>query len=313
MTVELAPTTTVVMIFLNGARFMDEAIRSVEAQTHTDWELLLVDDGSTDDSTEIAKRWAEKDDRIRYLEHPGHENRGMSASRNLGLAHARGSYVAFIDCDDVWLPAHLERSVEILAADPTLDATYSSHRIWHSWTGSPEDIRRDRVAPIGVAPDTVHEPGTLLALHRTRTGTVPAIHAIVARRTSLEAVGGFAEEFRDCFEDQVFFTKLGTFWKVFVSGACDVLYRQHPESCCAVALRDGRWHPEMPSPAERRFFEWLERFLDEHGVEGSLRDDVGRRLHVYRHPLSAAAFRLRARRLRVAAGAMKQRLSASIA
>ena len=73
-----------------------------------DWELILVDDGSTDASTAMAKAWAASDPaRIRYIEHDGHENLGMSASRNLGVAVARGRYVAFLDCDDVWLPSAL--------------------------------------------------------------------------------------------------------------------------------------------------------------------------------------------------------------
>src|SRR5687767_2869413 len=104
-----APAVSCILIFLDGARFIDEAIRSVASQKGCDdWELILVDDGSTDDSTAIAKAWARSDPgRIRYVEHAGHANRGMSASRNAGLDIARGTYVSFLDCDDVWLPSTL--------------------------------------------------------------------------------------------------------------------------------------------------------------------------------------------------------------
>src|SRR5438128_2284668 len=106
------PLVSTVMIFLNAERFMQEALDSVFAQTWERWELLLVDDGSTDDSREIAKRSAaEHPAKVRYLEHPGHENRGMSASRNLGIRHARGAFVAFLDADDVWLPAKLAEQI----------------------------------------------------------------------------------------------------------------------------------------------------------------------------------------------------------
>ena len=99
------PAVTCVLIFLDGAQFIDEAIRSVVAQgDDVDWELILVDDGSTDESTAIARRWASDDARIRYLEHEGHANLGMSASRNAGVAAARGDLIGFLDCDDVWLP-----------------------------------------------------------------------------------------------------------------------------------------------------------------------------------------------------------------
>lgn len=91
--------------FLNAEKFLAETIESVLAQTYPNWELWLVDDGSTDGSSQIARDYAARHaDRIHYLEHPGHENRGKSASRNLGLRHARGRYVTWLDADDVWLP-----------------------------------------------------------------------------------------------------------------------------------------------------------------------------------------------------------------
>jgi glycosyltransferase involved in cell wall biosynthesis len=83
------------MIFLDAERFLAEAVESVLAQRGVTWELLLVDDGSTDAGTQRARSYVEADQgRVRYLEHPGHRNRGMSASRNLGIAAAEGELVA---------------------------------------------------------------------------------------------------------------------------------------------------------------------------------------------------------------------------
>src|SRR4051812_33913704 len=94
------PRVSVVMIFLDAEEFIREAIQSVADQTVDSWELLLVDDGSTDGSTEMALRYlAEDPARIRLLHHPGGVNRGMSASRNLGLREARGEFVTFLDAD----------------------------------------------------------------------------------------------------------------------------------------------------------------------------------------------------------------------
>src|SRR3954451_25115181 len=82
------PRVSVVTPFLNAERFLAEAVDSVLAQTYTDWELLLVDDGSSDGSTEVARNYVGLNPaRVRYLEHPGHMNRGTSASRNLGIRH----------------------------------------------------------------------------------------------------------------------------------------------------------------------------------------------------------------------------------
>src|SRR4051812_27035882 len=112
-----AGLVSVITIFLDGERFLAEAVDSLLAQTYADWELLLVDDGSSDGSTAIARAYAAgRPERIRYLEHEGHANLGMSASRNLGLQHARGEYVAFLDADDVYRPEKLERQVALLQA-----------------------------------------------------------------------------------------------------------------------------------------------------------------------------------------------------
>src|SRR5262249_52989515 len=107
------------MIFLDEDKFIRDAIESVFAQSYVSWELFLIDDGSADGSTVIARRFAEQhSDKVRYLEHEGHRNLGMSASRNLGLRHAEGSYVSFLDADDVWLPSKLEEQVAIMNSQP---------------------------------------------------------------------------------------------------------------------------------------------------------------------------------------------------
>src|SRR4051794_9610371 len=109
------PQVSAIIIFLNAERFIAEAIESVFAQTYDDWELLLVDDGSTDAGTTIARQCAERyPGRVRYLEHEGHRNRDMPATRNLGIRNAHGPYIAFLDADDVWLPHKLEQQVAIL-------------------------------------------------------------------------------------------------------------------------------------------------------------------------------------------------------
>ena len=105
------PLVSCITIFFNAEKFFEEAIESVFVQTYKNWELLLVDDGSTDGSTTIARNYAEHyPEKVCYLEHEGHQNRGMSASRNLGIRHAKGDYVALLDADDIWLPQKLEHA-----------------------------------------------------------------------------------------------------------------------------------------------------------------------------------------------------------
>lgn len=104
-----APVVSVIMPAHNAGRFIVDAIESVRAQTLTDWELIVVDDCSTDATPSIAWADAERDARIRVLSNE--RGIGAAASRNRALRHARGVYMAFLDSDDLWEPTKLERQV----------------------------------------------------------------------------------------------------------------------------------------------------------------------------------------------------------
>src|SRR5687767_548324 len=101
------PTISVVLPTFNREEFLTEAFESIAAQTFADWELIVVDDGSTDGTSalvgQLARRVAQP---VTYLYQP---NRGPGAARNLGIQRARGQYLAFLDSDDLWLPHHLAR------------------------------------------------------------------------------------------------------------------------------------------------------------------------------------------------------------
>src|SRR5919197_1887453 len=201
------PQVSVIMIFLNAEAFLQEAIESVFAQTNDRWELILVDDGSTDASTPHARRHAARcPEKVRYLEHDGHQNRGMSASRNLGLRHARGEYIAFLDADDVWVPQTLARQVTLLESQPQAAMVYGPAQWWYSWTGKPEDGTRDFIQPLGVPPHTLITPPRLLLRFLRQPLFAPV--GILARRAVIERIGGYEEAFRGLYEDQAFYAKL---------------------------------------------------------------------------------------------------------
>lgn len=97
----------------NCEKFIDETIGSVLAQTYTNWELLIVDDCSTDNSVELIKGYCEKDERIKLF--VNETNRGAAASRNVALREATGKWIAFLDSDDLWLPEKLEKQLAFMA------------------------------------------------------------------------------------------------------------------------------------------------------------------------------------------------------
>ena len=279
---------SVIMIFYNAARFIHEAVESVFAQTYGHWELLLIDDGSRDSSTAIARRWAEDyPGRVRYLEHGGRANRGMSASRNLGIRHALGEYIAFLDADDVYLPQKLERQVAILDSRTDAAMVYNATQYWYSWTGKPEDVHRDRLRSLGVSADVVIEPPRLLKLFFRGNARTPAICSCLLRREAIERIGGFEETFRGIFEDRVFFFKLSLNVPVLVTDGCWDRYRQHPESHCQVMSQIGEWHRgSQPSPADEAFLNWFEQYLIANGnTDSELRAILKKKLRPYCHPI----------------------------
>lgn len=112
------PTVSVVMCVYNGERFLREAVESILNQTFTDFEFIIVDDGSTDNSWQILTEYATQDDRITLIRNE--TNMGISRSANRGLARVRGKYIARTDADDISLPNRLARQVDFLESHPEI-------------------------------------------------------------------------------------------------------------------------------------------------------------------------------------------------
>jgi glycosyltransferase involved in cell wall biosynthesis len=108
------PTVSVIIPTYNRARLLGRAVRSVLAQNYQDFELIIVDDGSTDDTEGLVKNL--NSEKIRYLRH--RQNKGASAARNTGISSARGEYIAFQDSDDEWMPDKLEKQMRAFAVAP---------------------------------------------------------------------------------------------------------------------------------------------------------------------------------------------------
>jgi glycosyltransferase involved in cell wall biosynthesis len=277
----IGPLVSVITIFLNEERFLAEAIESVVAQTHANWELFLCDDGSTDGSAAIARAWVDRHpDRIRYLTHPGGENRGMSATRNLGLQHSQGEYVAFLDGDDVFLPTKLERQLTVLQAAPSASMACSQTLYWHSWTEQEQDADLDRFSRL-VGPLGRVVPGSGV-LNRVLRGTVEAICTcgVLIRRDAVLRAGGFEPQFRGLFEDQAFFAKLLVNDKVIIMEECLDLYRQHADSCCAVATRS----MSVVLTHRAAFLRWFRQWIEQHGAPASVRWTVALEIRLHDRP-----------------------------
>ena len=220
------PIVSVITIFLDAERFIREAIESVLAQDFTDFELILVDDGSTDGSSVLAREYSGKfSDRIFYLEHEQHANKGMSASRNLGIRHSRGEYISFCDADDAWMPDKLSWQLGIFREHPELGMVCGAAKYWHSWMGG-----TDRIGLAGnVQGISVHPP--LPALEVYPLGRAPApCNDVLVRRDVVQRIEAFEERFKGMYEDQAFLSKVYLAAPVYFSDKVTLKYRQHPDS-----------------------------------------------------------------------------------
>jgi glycosyltransferase involved in cell wall biosynthesis len=277
----------VVTAFLDAERFLEAAIASVLAQTCRSWELLLVDDGSRDRSSAIARDYgARYPGQIRCLEHPSHRNRGKSLSRNLGLSAAGGRYVAFLDADDEFKPDKLEAQVRLLERETDAVMLYGPTDYWYSWDGRHDCA--DHRGKLGVEPDRLYGPPELLTRYLRDPGTVPCLCGLLVRTQVAREVGGFDAAIRDLYEDQVFIAKMVLAGAVYVDSASRERYRQHDESSSARAIASGDYHPTRPHLSRRVYLEWLEGHLAGRNLlRGPLRRALSQALVPYRHPIVA--------------------------
>ncbi|MBD2195177.1 MULTISPECIES: glycosyltransferase family 2 protein [Calothrix] len=115
---DINPEISVILCTYNRAQYLNNAINSVINQSFTDWELIIVDDGSQDSSFEIVNSYLEKFNNIRYLKH---KNKKLGYSKNAGIQASFGKYITFIDSDDVYKTNHLESRIAYMKANPELD------------------------------------------------------------------------------------------------------------------------------------------------------------------------------------------------
>lgn len=250
----MPPRISAICIFLNEERFLDQAVRSVFAQDFDDWELILVDDGSTDGSSATAQGWAQRHpDKVHYLDHPGHANLGMSAARNAGLAMARGELITFLDGDDCWRPAKLREQVALLDATPEAMVVRGALNYWSSWNGG-----ADKVAARGLPHHRLMRPPET-ALRLYPLGTAPAVSPedSMIRREMFDLVGGFVDEFTSLYEDQAFFAKVYLTAPILSTTCVWVDYRQHDGNCVQQTHATGTYASQR-----RRFLQWLEDWIE---------------------------------------------------
>ena len=173
---KFTPLISVVIPAYNAEQFLDETLESVLSQTYENWECIIVNDGSTDNTEEIAKKWCEKDARFRYFYK---ENSGVSDTRNLGIKEARGEYIAFLDADDLYMPNFLDVCLENLVEKDVDLVAPKMLEFWDVQNEVIEDEDKKDYLYSG-------KEGIALFLHSNRITM-----ALLCKKSVMDEVGGF--------------------------------------------------------------------------------------------------------------------------
>ena len=167
------PLVSVVIPVFNGASFVARAVDSVRAQTCKDWEIIVVDDGSTDNTQAVLSGFPRSSGIVCLHQ----KNTGPAQARNFGIQSARGEYIAFLDCDDLWFPDKLEAQLAILRGNPQTGLVHSNYEV---------------IGPHGQVIKRARAGQSCEPLHLAFTGgQSPTLSALIVNRVLLEQVGGF--------------------------------------------------------------------------------------------------------------------------
>lgn len=289
-----SPHVSVIIPVRNGKDFIREALDSVQQQSFTDFELLLVDDGSTDGDYD---EYAHEDARIRVIHLKG---AGVSHARNVGMAQAKGDLFAFLDADDVWFPGKLQAQVSYFRQHSGVGVVFGKFRWWHALPSGtfapPGSLVHHVLESIGADPE---RSGWLYT--QLLNGLLVGMNTAVMRREVFEQIGGFDEKMTQG-EDYDFWLRTSRVFEMHCLDSLVALYRQRDNSSVYKLSRDNhlvkllesavkRWGlqgPDGQSLSRRSFNKRLASIHFDHGYAHYWRGDrvVARRsffLALYRN------------------------------
>lgn len=260
------PHVSVIIPFLNGSSWLTEAIESVINQSYSNWEIILVDDGSEEEHSKVAKEFSFiYPDKIIYTDHPGHINRGVTISRNVGIGLSKGEFIAFLDSDDRWLPQKLQHQLALFDLHPEAAMICEASKFWYSWNNSTfEDV----VINVGTEPDRLYDPPELIYnLYPFGKGAPPCPTGIIIKKSAFNRSGGFEESFTgtyQLYEDQAFLFKIYLHEKIYISGTANNMYRKRRGSLTESANDEKHYYK-----VRRFFFKWVEKYLRQHEIKNN--------------------------------------------
>lgn len=255
---------SVIIPFFNDRKWLAGAIESVIHQSYSSWEVILINDGSNDGAETIAKDYCCKySGKVIYAEHPGCVNKGVTISRNLGISLSKGSFIAFLDADDIWLEKKLDEQLKLFKQYPQAQMICEASIFWYSWTDS---SKQDIIVNIGVEGNKLYvHPDLIKKLYPLGKGQPPCPTGIIIKKEAFERSGGFEEIFSgqyQLYEDQAFLSKIYLNEYVYISADANNLYRKRSGSLTQEATDE-----KLYKKVRLFFLEWLEKYIIERSSE----------------------------------------------
>lgn len=199
------PLASIVVPCYNQAQYLDEALQSLQKQTYTNWECLIVNDGSPDNTEEVARKWETKDSRFTYVYK---ENGGVSSARNLGIEKAKAEFILTLDADDKYEATFLEKAMVMLVNNLEIGIVSS----WGRYFKADKQLQEYR----SIGKTTVD-----FLFHNAAIGTS------LFRKVCWEQVGGYDENPENGYEDWEFYLRVCALgWKVHIIEEVLFFYRQ---------------------------------------------------------------------------------------
>lgn len=230
------PYFSVIIPSYNRAHIIGKALLSVKDQTFTDWECIIVDDGSTDNTKEIVAKWILEDNRFRYIQQ---ENAERSAARNNGIRNAKGKYICFLDSDDEYLPKHLGILYEKINAVSEPQALFFTHALM---VNNNEVVKPELYKMEGPSFNFLMETPLI-------PSRVCVHHEILARIKFREDVV--------IVEDQILWANISIYYPVFQISEYTVRYNIHDEN--SIDISKNSFRPRL---------EGLKKFFAQKDVKG---------------------------------------------
>lgn len=223
------PEVSIIMPCFNHGGFLGDSVESILRQTHAGWELILVDDCSTDNSWAVMEEASRRDARIQTIRHA--RNQGLSRARNDGLRTARGEFIAFCDADDLWEPEKLKVQLALLSEQPEFDAVYSD-----AWIIDGAGLRTgQRFSDLYPPP----KPSSGRLFRQLVPRNFINIQTVLLRRACVESLGSFDEQIEQ-IQDWWYWIRLAREHRFLYCPTPLARYRVHARSTNVLRQREYR-------------------------------------------------------------------------